>query len=476
MQALLAAVDGRAGDACLRDRYGELCGALSAALAPWIEPFVAAMPGFAPSARSQAAARAVSDLARLTGAFAGDAAERLAGGPTGGAARDGYERYAELAAEIDSAFRDFSSGPEFDRTRRRAAAAVLAWLEHDRAAASGIARILETTPAPAPEPDEDWSRPERVPVNRGDDATLARYPSDRDARASALVVPGFATDARIFDLDPDRSVVRTLAKHGVETWLLDWGRTGASDRTRGVTDQIERIDHAVGVVERAANGRIPALVGHFHGGLLALLYCIRHPGKARALVTLSTPVEFPPAGDGFGDWLRACDGERLAGVFGDVPGALVAALVASMSPMRWCGGGFFALIDGADPGAGATRIARFEHARRFPPAFPGETFRGLYRAFYRDNAFAAEGGPVFDGHRYDLSRLATPLLNVFARDDRVVPPAASSPLATLAKSAPCSDRAHSGGHFDLLIGRPAHAELLPDIAGWLAGRRAHGRG
>ena len=72
----------------------------------------------------QPAARAMSDLARMTGGFARDAAQRLAGMNTDTAGRP-REHYAELAARIDDAFRDFSSSPEFDRARRSAIAAVL---------------------------------------------------------------------------------------------------------------------------------------------------------------------------------------------------------------------------------------------------------------------------------------------------------------------------------------------------------------
>ena len=466
MHALLAAIDEFTRDAHIREQFGDLGPAFSFALGSWIEPFAAAMQEPKATAHLQPAARAMSDLARMTGGFARDAAQRLAGmnTDTGGRPR---EHYAELAARIDDAFRDFSSSPEFDRARRSAIAAVLDWLEHDRVAASSTAHALEPPPEYAPQRFGDSMPAESTTVMHDGNATLLRYSSKHAVRASVLVVPGFAIGAQIFDLDARRSVVRTLAEHGVESWLLDWGRSDETDRLRTVANQLERVDRAIDAVRAASNGRRPALAGHFHGGVLALLYCIRHPGKAGALVTLSTPVEFASRHDVFGDWLRACDGERLVDVFGNIPGLLVAALVAAASPMRWCGGGFFALLDGLESAAGAARIARFEQARRFPPAFPGETFRGLYRAFYRDNSFAADRGAVLDGRRYDLSSLATPLLNVVACDDRIVPPAASVPLEQWATAAPGSNREYRGGHFDLLTGHRAHAELLPDIATWL---------
>ena len=471
VQALLVAADGLLRDTHVHERLGELAPAFSAVLGSWLEPFAAAMREMGPvTAHSQAAARALTDLARLTGAFARDAEQRLADEHVGGIGSASRGHYAELAGRIDDRFRELSSSPEFDRARRHAAAAVLDWLEHDRATAASIVRALEPPSGIAPDRPDDPRPAGTTTIPGNGNATLTAYPGVGATRASVLLIPGFTVGARVFDLDPRRSAVHTLAQQGVETWRLDWGRSDATDRMRSVANQLERIDRAVDAVREVASHRRPALMGHFHGGLLALLYCIRHPDKAGALVTLSTPVEFEAGGDVFGDWLRACGGERLVDVFGNVPGSLVAALVGAASPMRWCGGGFLALLGGLESADAAARFARLELVRRFPPAFPGETFRALYRSFYRDNAFATDGCAVIDGHRYDLSRLAMPLLNVFARDDHVVPPAASAPLATLAQTASCWSREHHGGHFDLLIGHGAHTGLWPDVATWLIGR------
>ena len=47
-----------------------------------------------------------------------------------------------------------------------------------------------------------------------------------------------------------------------------------------------------------------------------------------------------------------------------------------------------------------------------------------------------------------------------------MPPAASLPLTEWVGGAAGSNHEHPGGHDDLLIGRRAHAELLPDVAAW----------
>ena len=467
VESLLATVDGLVRDAHVHARFGDLGPAFSAALGSWTEPFAAAMQGVEPTTRSQAAARAMSDLARLTGECAGQAIQSIPDLQAAGGSSGHRKRYAELVRQVDDAFRELASRPDFDRARRSVAAAILDWLEHDRAAAASIARALDASPAVAPEHFGDSMPPNTAPDLRDGNATLTAFPCAGTTRASVLVIPGFTIGARAFDLDPKRSFVRALAKRDIEPWLLDWGRTDETDRARTLANQLERIDRMVDAVREASHGRRPALAGHFHGGLLALLYCIRHSDKAGALVTVSTPMEFTSSGDAFAAWLRACDGERLVDVLGNIPGPLVAALVAASSPMRWCGSGFFDLLGGLDAASGASRIARFEHARRCPPAFPGETFRALFRAFYLDNTFASDGAAVIDGHRYELSRLETPLLNVLASDDRIVPPIASIPLGERTGATPGSNLEFRGGHFDILAGRGVHDTLLPDIAAWL---------
>ena len=473
-EALLAAFDGLAGDAQLRERFGDLGPAFSTAFGSLTEAFAVAMRGLDPTSESQSAARALTELARSMGRFTGEVAQRLAVEDTAETGSPPGDRYAALVNRIDDSFREFASSPEFDQARRGAAAAVLDWLDRDRVSASAMVRVLEPSPARVPLIGGDAAAPDSSSrVHLDGNATLVRHATERRPRGSVLVIPGFTTGASIFDLDPQRSVARTLAAHGVEAWLLDRGPADETDGTHTITKELDRIDRAIDLVSRSAGGRPPALAGHFHGGLLGLLYCLRHPGKAAALVAVSTPVEFRSRHDAYADWLRACGGERLVDAFGNLPGALTAALLAATSPMEWCGAGFFTLLAGVDSPTGLIRAARLEQARRFPPAFPGETFRALYRAFYRDNAFVSDGVAVLDGVRFDPSNLDAPVLSVFARDDRIVPADASTPLASLAVASEHSSRELSGGHYDLLVGHRAHAELLPEVAAWLIEHASH---
>lgn len=73
------------------------------------------------------------------------------------------------------------------------------------------------------------------------------------------------------------------------------------------------------------------------------------------------------------------------------------------------------------------------------------------------------------------------MLNVYARDDGIVPSDASVRIGTLAPAARSSSRVphwnreHPGGHYDLLAGHHAPTRLLPGVAAWLIERNRRSR-
>ena len=117
-ESLRAAFDALAGDAHLRQRFGELGPAFSTVIGSPVEPFAAAMLALNPTPHSRSAARAMADVARLVGAFTGEQTRRFGDGFAPDFGSTPGERYAALASRIDDSFREFSSSPEFDRARR----------------------------------------------------------------------------------------------------------------------------------------------------------------------------------------------------------------------------------------------------------------------------------------------------------------------------------------------------------------------
>ena len=72
--------------------------------------------------------------------------------------------------------------------------------------------------------------------------------------------------------------------------------------------------------------------------------------------------------------------------------------------------------------------------------------------------------------RVDLAAVTMPVLNVYASQDHLVPPAASKALAGCCGSRDYTELSFRGGHIGLYVSARAQREVPPAIAGWLLTR------
>ena len=63
-----------------------------------------------------------------------------------------------------------------------------------------------------------------------------------------------------------------------------------------------------------------------------------------------------------------------------------------------------------------------------------------------------------------------PVLNIYARQDHLVPPSASKPLGALVGSSDYSEHEFQGGHIGIYVSGSAQREIPERIAGWLRER------
>ncbi len=76
------------------------------------------------------------------------------------------------------------------------------------------------------------------------------------------------------------------------------------------------------------------------------------------------------------------------------------------------------------------------------------------------------------GRVVDLKKIDMPLLNVFAEQDHLVPPASSRPLNDLVASKDKEIIHFPGGHIGIFVSSSAQKKVAPAIARWLADRSA----
>ncbi len=107
-------------------------------------------------------------------------------------------------------------------------------------------------------------------------------PADEDDRL-ALLLHGWPQDGTCW-----RSVAPALADAGYRVVCPDLKGFGRSDAPRRGYDPATLADEISQLI-RALGGRKALLVGHDWGGAVALATAFRHPGRVRALVSVSSP-------------------------------------------------------------------------------------------------------------------------------------------------------------------------------------------
>src|SRR5687768_15333969 len=112
-----------------------------------------------------------------------------------------------------------------------------------------------------------------------------------------LMVPSIINRHYVLDLRPGESLVEYLVGHGIEVYMIDWGRPGPQDRYATLEDHILRWQ---GAAVRAAckDAGVAAihLLGYCLGGTFAISYAAARPAKVAGLIALTAPVNFHDSG------------------------------------------------------------------------------------------------------------------------------------------------------------------------------------
>jgi len=121
---------------------------------------------------------------------------------------------------------------------------------------------------------------------------LIDYGDGTGRGAPALFVPSLINRAHVFDLSPERSLLRDLARRGVRPLLLDWGDLGADEIGLDLTGYIAgRLTRAAEAAAEIA-GRPTRLVGYCMGGTMAVAAAGLRPDLYETLTLLAAPWDF----------------------------------------------------------------------------------------------------------------------------------------------------------------------------------------
>jgi polyhydroxyalkanoate synthase len=310
-------------------------------------------------------------------------------------------------------------------------------------------------------------------VWRQDKVALYRYlplPFIQAARAKPVLIC-FALVNRpyILDLQPDRSFIRRLLAAGLEVYLIDWGRPDESDRDIGLCDYIERYMGACvrHVLKSHGSGALN-LIGVCQGGTFSLCYSALNPQHVANLVTMVTPVDFQTPDDLLSKWARHLDMDSIRRA-GNIPGAMLTGLFLSLAPFRLMHQKYVGLLDHVLDAAEAERFVRMEKWIFDSPDQVAMATAQFVQWFYQENRLI-HGSVELGGRRVNLQRIRQPVLNIYAKQDHIVPPSAVTALRRYIGSRDYTEEAVDTGHIGLYVSRTAQENVPGLIASWIRAR------
>ncbi len=307
---------------------------------------------------------------------------------------------------------------------------------------------------------------------REDKLVLYRYEPIAESRGLPPVLICYALVNRpyMMDLQPDRSLIRSLLLRGIDVYLIDWGYPDGGDRFLGLDDYINGyLDRCVDQVRTDHGIESVNLLGVCQGGTMSLCYAALHPDKVRNLITMVTPVDFHTPDNLLSKWARELDVDRMVEVYGNIPGELLNTTFLSLMPFRLSSQKYAGLADIADDPIALANFMRMEKWIFDSPDQAGAAFREFIHRFFQENRLVL-GGLVIGGRSVDLRQVRCPVFNVYATQDHLVPPAASRPLEGLTGTTDYSSLAFEGGHIGIYVSSKAQKSLPDALVNWLAAR------
>jgi polyhydroxyalkanoate synthase len=321
-------------------------------------------------------------------------------------------------------------------------------------------------------PEVEIASTPKTAVYSEDKLTLYRYDRKTEAtyKTPVLVVYALVNTYKMLDLQPDRSYIKNLLDSGFDVYLIDWGFPTKSDRYISMDDYVNGyINNCVDFVRKKNRVESINILSICQGGTLSVIYSALYPNKIKNLVTHVTPIDFKTNDGLLFRWSKDMDFDKLVeGFDGLVPGDFLNQGFDMLKPMMKVQKQQ-TLANSLDDEAKLTNFLRMEKWISESPAQTGECFRQFMKDLYQKNKLV-KGELEVGGKKVNLKNLTSPLLNIYATEDHLVPPAATIPLNDVVGSKDKELYSFKGGHIGVFVGGKSQKELAPAVVAWLAKR------
>ncbi len=312
----------------------------------------------------------------------------------------------------------------------------------------------------------------KTAVYNEDKLTLYRYNRDKDTtyKTPVLIVYALVNTYKMLDIQPDRSYIKKLLDSGLDVYLIDWGFPTAGDRYLSIDDYVNGyINNCVDFIRKKNRVEKINILSICQGGTLSVIYSSLYPNKIKNLVTHVTPIDFSTNDGLLFKWSRNMDFDKLVEAnHGLIPGDFLNQGFDMLKPMMKLQKQQ-ALTNSLEDETKLISFLRMEKWIAESPAQAGECFRQFMKDLYQQNKLV-KGELEVGGKKVNLKNLTANLLNIYATEDHLVPPAATMPLNDLVGSTDKELYGFKGGHIGVFVGSKSQKELAPAVTEWLRKR------
>lgn len=283
---------------------------------------------------------------------------------------------------------------------------------------------------------------------------------------SVLLVPSLINRWTVFDLLPERSIVRTLCNQGHDVFLLDWGVARDEDRSLDWDDHVATLLRMQSVMHRITESSKSILVGYSSAGTLATIASALRPERCAGLVNIAGPIDFSKAGPmaHYTD-SRWFDANALSSA-GNIDPHMILSGFLALKPTQLLTDSavlFTSMLPQATlDQRTAAAITRWAYDG---VPFPAKAYATYIGALYQRNEL------ILGKHRIGqelvkLRNIVAPLLTITAAKDIIAPTAASLALEAHVSSADCTHITAQGGHVSGLVNAHAANVVYPALLSW----------
>lgn len=312
-------------------------------------------------------------------------------------------------------------------------------------------------------------------VYREDKVVLYRFTPkvEHSLNIPILIVYALVNRPYIVDLQEGRSLVANLLNLGLDVYLIDWGYPSRGDRWLTLDDYINGyINNCVDVVRTRHNLEQINLLGICQGGAFSLCYSSLYPEKVKNLITMVTPVDFHVNEGLLNVWggctlgSKAFDVDLMVDTLGNIPGDFLNLEFLLLKPLQLGVQKYIDLLENIDSEDKLVNFLRMEKWIFDSPDQAGEAYRQFMKDFYQGNKLI-KGQVEIGKKRVDLGNIRIPILNIYAEQDHLVPPASSLALETYIGSEDYTLRSFPVGHIGMYVSSKVQRNLPPTIVDWL---------